>query len=99
MWSARSYRRLRLQGCATSIIHEPRDSKAAEAIRNGNFRLMMQFKCAHAAPASGNRPGFTLLLVCLPPSTVSAIQNSVDGLNRIAVATPGDKEQRGHRVC
>ena len=62
----------RLQETQTAIVYQPEDSQLTDAIKGGDYRLLMQFKCAHAAPASGNRPGFDLLLVRRPavfPST------------------------------
>jgi len=50
------------QGAPTAIVYQPDEPQATSAIKGGNYRLLMQFKCAHAAPASGNRPGFDLLL-------------------------------------
>ena len=51
-----------LQGSPTIITYEP-DAKAGQAVQGGSFCLLAQFKCAHSAPASGNRPAFDLMLV------------------------------------
>jgi len=60
-----------LQDGPTALLYEPRDAAAAAAVASGSFRLTAEFKCAHAAPASGHRPAFDLLLVGGPRPALS----------------------------
>ena len=45
----------------TLLVYAPADG-SAECVRAGNYRITLTFKCAHAAPASGHLPAFSLAL-------------------------------------